>query len=68
MLARAIADGEPALLLDADMLVCGDLLELAALARRDGIVLSPHTSTPIAHRPGEADLLPQSGGLGREQR
>ena len=52
-LGFAIGEGdEPALFLDADVLVCGDLGPLADAARRRGVLLSPHTSSPIAHRRG----------------
>jgi hypothetical protein len=44
--------GEPALLLDADILVCGDLEPLAEQARRHGVLLSPHSARPIEHRRG----------------
>lgn len=44
--------GGPALLLDADVLVCADLSELAEAAARAGVLLSPHSVAPIAHRAG----------------
>lgn len=52
-LAFALGEGdEPVLLLDADVLVCGDLRPLADAARRAGVLLSPHASSPVEHRPG----------------
>jgi hypothetical protein len=53
LLGWALADGGgPALLLDADMLVCGDLHPLAEQAGRHAVLLSPHATTPIEHRRG----------------
>jgi len=51
-LSRALRAGGAALLLDADVLVCASLMPIAELARRHGVLLSPHSSAPIAHRPG----------------
>lgn len=50
--ALAGAGGDAVLLLDADVLVCGDLRPLAELARRHAVLLSPHSSAPIEHRRG----------------
>jgi hypothetical protein len=53
LLGWALADGGgPALLLDADVLVCGDLRPLAEQAARHGVLLSPHITRPLAHRRG----------------
>lgn len=52
LLAWALAGGGPALLLDADVLVCGDLRPLSELAGHAGVLLSPHSPLPIAHRAG----------------
>ncbi len=48
----ARTDGEPVLYLDADILVCGDLTDVVQQAKRDTILLSPHSSLPLPHVPG----------------
>ncbi len=53
--------GTPAVLLDADCLVLGDLAALTEPATRHAVVLTPHRSVPAAHTPGgygpEQDFL-----------
>jgi hypothetical protein len=45
-------DGEPLLQLDADMCVYAPLDDVAALAARHGVLLSPHTTLPVADARG----------------
>jgi hypothetical protein len=52
MLLRHLIGDEPALLLDADMLVLGDLGPLADPAREHDVVLIPHDSAPPPHTAG----------------
>jgi hypothetical protein len=53
LLAHLLArHGPPVILLDADMLVLGDLRPLASLAREHAVVLSPHDPSPSRHVPG----------------
>ena len=52
--------GEPVTYLDPDILVFRPLDEIERLARRDDIVLTPHTSVPLpddGHLPGEVAFL-----------
>jgi hypothetical protein len=44
--------GEPALLLDADMLALGALDDVFELAARHAIVLTPHATVPLPFAPG----------------
>ena len=46
LLRLLLADAQAALYLDADLFVCGSLSEVAALARRESVVLSPHSLQP----------------------
>ena len=53
--------GTPAVLLDADCLVLGELSALTRPAERHAVVLTPHRCAPAVHRPGgygpEQDFL-----------
>lgn len=45
-LLHMLEDHESVLYLDSDMLVCGELRDLAELAREHGLVLTPHSLKP----------------------
>jgi hypothetical protein len=50
--ALRAAGGDPVLLLDSDVLVCGDLGGVAEQAARHAVLLSPHAPFPLPHVPG----------------
>jgi glycosyltransferase involved in cell wall biosynthesis len=52
--------GEPVVYLDPDILVLAALDEVAPLAKKHGIVLTPHTVTPMprdGRKPSETDIM-----------